>query len=102
MFDKININFAASYDPYIADSLGRRQNVFVWDDQRKIARLTSATIGLDARFESPKKTNVQKLTQAQLDYLINSQNTYADFNIPWSFSTGYSLFISKVRGTTGN
>ncbi|HYV94426.1 MAG TPA: putative LPS assembly protein LptD [Chitinophagales bacterium] len=102
LFDKININFGASFDPYIGDTFGRRQNVFVWDAQHKLARLTSATIGLDARFESPKKTDVSKLTQAQTDYLINSQNVYEDFSIPWSFSTGYSLFITKVRGITGN
>ncbi|MEO5673533.1 MAG: putative LPS assembly protein LptD [Chitinophagales bacterium] len=101
LFEKINLNFGAVYDPYIADSLGRRQNTFVWDAQHKIARLTSANIGLDARFESPKHEDKSKLTPAQADYLLFSGNSYADFSIPWSFSTGYSLFISRVRSTAG-
>lgn len=100
LFEKITIDFGSTFDPYIADSFGTRQNVFVWDAEHKLARLTSARINLSARFESSKKTPVDKLTQAQADYLIYSGNRYEDISIPWSISTQYSLFINKVRGTT--
>lgn len=102
LFDKININFGANFDPYIADTFGRRLNVFVWDADHKLARLTSANIGLSAQFNSPKKSTVDKLTQAQADYLIYSGNTYEDISIPWSISTGYNLNISKVKSIHGS
>ncbi|MFI5134668.1 MAG: putative LPS assembly protein LptD [Chitinophagales bacterium] len=101
LFDKIGINFSSSFDPYISDSLGRRINVYTWDAERKLARLTGASVGIDARFDSPKKSESSKLTQQQKDYLLNSGNRYEDFSIPWSFSFGYNLFIRKINVSGG-
>jgi len=101
LFDKIGINFSSTFDPYISDSLGRRINVYTWDAERKLARLTGANVGIDEKFDSPKKTATSKLTQQQKDYLLNSGNRYEDFSIPWSFSFGYNLYIRKLNVSGG-
>jgi len=55
---------------------------------------------LRIQFTSPKG-KAKELTQQQVDYLAYSGNTYADFNIPWSFSVAYSLFITKLNTNEG-
>jgi hypothetical protein len=64
-------------------------------------RITGANLGLDAQFASPNSKTTTKLTQQQLDYLLLSGNQYSDFNIPWTFGFGYSLFLRKVNDSEG-
>jgi lipopolysaccharide assembly outer membrane protein LptD (OstA) len=101
LFDKIGINFASTFDPYIADTNGRRVNTFVWEVEKRLVRITGANLGLDAQFASPNSKTTTKLTQQQLDYLLLSGNQYSDFNIPWTFGFGYSLFLRKVNDSEG-
>jgi lipopolysaccharide assembly outer membrane protein LptD (OstA) len=101
LFDKIGLNFASTFDPYFTDSTGRRRNIYLWDAEHRLVRLTNASLGIDARFSSPGKQGNTALTQQQQDYLIHSGNQYADFNVPWSFGAGYNLFIRKVNSSAG-
>lgn len=101
LFDHIGLNYASTFDPYYTDTTGRRRNIYLWEQERKLVRLTNASLGLDAHFQSPKSKRSTTLSQQQSDYLIYSGNQYADFNVPWTFSAGYNLFIRKVNTSAG-
>jgi lipopolysaccharide assembly outer membrane protein LptD (OstA) len=101
LLDKIDINYASSFDPYIADSLGRRLNQYEWDVNHRLLRLTSANVSINTSLTSPKSKQPQ-LTPEQAEYLAHSQNEYVSFDIPWNLNLGYSLFIQKINTATGN
>src|SRR5207344_2956290 len=73
----------------------------LWDAERKLVRLTGASVSLNANFQSPKTTTSQKLTQEQQDYILFSGNQYANFNIPWTFGFAYNLYIRKANTALG-
>ncbi|MEO6167635.1 MAG: putative LPS assembly protein LptD [Chitinophagales bacterium] len=101
LFDKFDINFGSRFDPYIADSLGRRLNQFEWDVNNRLARLTNANISIGTSFQS-KKTTQPELTQEQRDYLAYSDNEYVSFDAPWNLNLSYSLFLQSVNSDAGD
>ncbi|MBK9732864.1 MAG: LPS-assembly protein LptD [Chitinophagaceae bacterium] len=101
LFDKFDINFGSRFDPYIADSLGRRLNQFEWDVNNRLARLTNANLSIGTSFQSKKSTQ-QVLTEEQQDYISRSLNEYVSFDVPWNLNLSYSLFLQTVNSETGN
>lgn len=127
LFNKINITFTGTLDPYQYDS-SRRINRLVWKDKiATLGRLSSANISLSTSFrggdqkeQSQKKQmlnnavnpyNGMPLTEEQQEaaYISNNPADYTDFSIPWSLQVGLSFryqnsFSSAARGfvTTTN
>jgi hypothetical protein len=101
LFDKVDLTFNSNFDPYIADSTGRRLNQFEWDVNHRLARLTTAVVGINASLNSPKSKEL-KLTPQQSQYLTSSMNEYVSFNVPWNVSFGYSLALQKRNVSAGN
>lgn len=50
--DKMNVNFAATLDPYAIDNAGRRQNTFNIDNGGSLFRMTSANMTIGYSFTS--------------------------------------------------
>lgn len=84
LFDKINLNLAMAFDPYITDSLNRRRNVFEWKENKRAGRLTSAnfTTGFNI-LHNPKSSNQSK------------RNDLFSYEIPFSLYVSYSLYYIK-------
>ncbi|MBP7389668.1 MAG: hypothetical protein KA841_04640, partial [Chitinophagales bacterium] len=102
VFNLINLNFNAQFDPYAVDTLNRRINKFEWDENRKLLRFSSANIGASTTLHSkPKSTpNTDNAPKFTADYVSYNPNQVYDFDIPWSLSLGYNFNLSK--GTTFN
>jgi len=115
LFDKINITFSSTLDPYQYDTTGRRMNRLVWKDKLfTLGRMSSGNLSLSTSFrggdpkqQSDKKKALsnsinpytgQPLTQEQEEaaYISNNPADYTDFSIPWSIQIGYSLRLSQV------
>jgi len=114
LFDKINITFGGTLDPYRYDTTGRRLNRLVWKDKiLTLGRLAGGNISLATSFRGGDKKKTDQRNQAlgrgvnpytgmplteeqeEAAYLSNNPAAYTDFSIPWSISFGYSLRFSS-------
>lgn len=115
LFKNLIINYSSSYTPYVIDSMGRKHNQFVWEEQDKILQKNNATWsaqlswslnnnsfkkgGKDDRFGS--KPSGQQIVSPimQSPYNYNPallMGTYADFSMPWNLSFSYTFsHVSK-------
>ncbi len=100
LFDKINLQFNSTFDPYDIDNNGRRVNSYYLHTDNKLARLTSSSISAGASFHSKTKNAHKNYrpkdgSEAEYEMINNTPLAYEDFNIPWNFSINYNLRASK-------
>ncbi|MDR1006146.1 MAG: hypothetical protein LBL74_04705 [Bacteroidales bacterium] len=112
LFDKLRIEFNASYTPYAMDSNGRLINKFLWDTEGKLFRRTNSTWSFNASWQfSGKKSEKDKnqpskqITNEALYSPFANPNLLfgqvVDFSIPWSLSLSANInqtssFIAKM------
>ncbi len=112
LFDKLNIDISATFDPYIfqTDTLGisRRVDQLEWDKNDRIGRLTSAAISLGTNLNADafksKKPDAVVRTKSKYDLMdydmINRTNQYyVDWTIPWNIAINYILAYNKPLTT---
>jgi len=113
LFKKLGINYSSSWDPYAADSLGRRINRFEIVDNKRLFRKT----GSSWRFSLSYSFNQNDLKKLQgkkgskdlrdeinstaqrsgifdpdeLNEIMGNPNAYVDWTTPWSLSLNYNL-----------
>lgn len=113
LFKKLGINYSSSWDPYAADSLGRRINRFEIVDNKRLFRKT----GSSWRFSLSYSFNQNDLKKLQgkkgskdlrdeinstaqrsgifdpdeLNEIMGNPNAYVDWTTPWSLSLSYNL-----------
>lgn len=111
ILNKINIDFNASYDPYVLykDTSGviTRVNQFEWDKNKRIGRLVSANFSLGTnlnaeafrkkRKEQPHTTN--KYDRLDVDFVDRNPEYFVDWTIPWSLNINYILNYSRPLHT---
>ncbi len=98
IFDKLNLNFSSSFDPYINDSLGRRLNKFEWNENNRPARLTAANLSMGGNLNSKSKSKRTSTGNPdELEMIRNNPDDYIDFNVPWNFSLYYTLSLRKIK-----
>ncbi|MGR6088413.1 MAG: putative LPS assembly protein LptD [Arcticibacter sp.] len=97
LFEKVNLSFSGSFDPYISDSLGRKINQFEWDVNKRLGRLTNANASVNFSLVggNKKERTSTKGTDAQLQEINRNIQDYVDYSIPFNLSVGYSLNYSK-------
>ena len=110
LFDKLNITFGGTLDPYQYDTSGNRTKRLVWKDKIfTLGRMASANVSVSTSFRGgdPKEQKQKKqalnnalnpytglpLTEEQQEaaYISNNPADFTDFSIPWSIQFGYSL-----------
>ncbi len=115
LFDKVNITFGATLDPYQYDTTGKRINRLVWKDKLfTLGRLTGGNISISTSFQGGDKAKAAQkkkslsnsvnpytgmpLTDEQEEaaYISNNPAEYTDFSIPWSLSAGFSLRFNQL------
>lgn len=126
---KIGINFSGSFDPYSVDYKGRRINTYQFTVDKKLARLTTATLSLNSSFGSadfkknkPSSGGIDWSTSVNYNFRFNkvfnedaqefdidlSQTATVNFRVTptplWSVSvrSGYDFDASQVTSTTFN
>lgn len=108
--NQLSVTFGANFDPYALDENNRRENVFEWSRNRRLARLTNANLSINTRFQSaaaksspppgaPPPGNGNEGIFEHMDGIpdpsIFLYDTYVDFDVPWSINLSYSLNYSK-------
>jgi hypothetical protein len=97
LFEKVNINFSGSFDPYISDSTGRKLNRSEWSENKRIGRLTNANASVNfnlAGGKSSQRTSTKGTEEELLEVNRNIQD-YVDYNVPFNLSVGYSINYFK-------
>ncbi|RPE09043.1 LPS-assembly protein LptD [Chitinophaga lutea] len=117
LFDKVNISFGATLDPYQVDKYGYRIDKYVWQGQKfSIGRLTNANIAMSTSFQSQDKKSKEKEQQKeelaeeeqspdamlleqqrQAQMMRANPGDYVDFDIPWRLDLSYSLNYTRGR-----
>ena len=95
---KSDITFRGYFDPYITDTSGIRQNTYMWDDRKKMARFTRGTISTNLRLKSKnsdKKKASKELTPQELAYVNDNLDLYVDFDAPWSLNFSHQLNYAR-------
>ena len=116
LFEKLNITANGNLSPYKVDAQGYRLKEYMWEGRKfspgALGRITGGSIAMSTSFSSkPKDDKKQKekeeledelgpLTaeeqQAQLDFARRNPGEFADFNIPWSINTSFSLSFQRI------
>jgi lipopolysaccharide assembly outer membrane protein LptD (OstA) len=113
LFKKLSINYNSSWDPYAADSMGRRINRFEVVDNGRLFRKTGSSwrFSLSYSFNQNdlKKMQGKKGSQElrneinenarrsgnfdpdELNEILGNPNAYIDWTTPWSLSLSYNL-----------
>ena len=116
LFNKVSITASAIFDPYQADSIGRRVDKLVWSKRPwTLGALTTGYISLQTSFRGGDKKNKASTPtqqyqqnvnigdmpldeyQAELSYMQNNPAEFVDFAIPWDISFSYSLRVTRYR-----
>jgi hypothetical protein len=104
----IDINFSMQLDPYAIDSNGRRYNTFLWNEQKKLLRITNTNVSIGGTLQSKKRINTGNGTENTTDeerrMIQDNMNYYYDFTIPWTARIGYNFnlrnTVQRGRDTT--
>jgi hypothetical protein len=101
ILNKLNLSAGAVFDPYAFDyDKGIRSKSTLWDEDHKLARLTSANVALSASLNSKskgKKNQAAANTDEFAQLMRNGgYNDYIDFDIPWNLNISYSLTMNKI------
>lgn len=103
IFNLINLNFGAQFDPYAVDSHNRRIATFEYTKTRQLLRFATANVSATMSLHSkPKTSNATNDAAPKYfgDYVSYNPNQVYNFDIPWNLSLGYNFNISK--GTYNN
>lgn len=100
LFKKVDLSGNVSLDPYRINSEGKRIERLEWLANKRIGRLTSASITAGTSLRKGGLTSQQpkvsdKASLQELEYLNSHPDAYVDFNVPWSLNLNYTLSFSK-------
>lgn len=106
IFNLINLNFNAVFDPYTTDSFNRKINTFQYEVNKRLLRFSSANISASTSLHSKPRAQGGGGVQASAppsyvgDYVSYNPNQVYDFDIPWNVNLSYRFNLT--RGTTFN
>ena len=110
LFKKLSIRYSSIWDPYILDSLGKKQlNQFEWDVNKRLFRKNSVawnfSISYSLNNDTFKKKGGTKTVKRKLDSPLASEqemndirsnpNDYIDWTTKWALSLSYNLTLSN-------
>ena len=110
LFKNLSIRYSSIWDPYILDSLGKKQlNQFEWDVNKRLFRKNSVTWNFSLSYslnnDTFKKKNGAKNTKRKMDSPLASEQEmndirsnpedYIDWTTKWALSLSYNLTLSN-------
>jgi hypothetical protein len=103
IFNLINLNFNAVFDPYAVDSLNRKINTFQWTKNHQLLRFSTANISASLALHSKPKPAISPADAVPKyigDYVSYSPDQIYNFDIPWNVNLAYRFNIT--HGTSAN
>lgn len=105
IFNLINLNFNAVFDPYATDSIGRKINTYQYTQNKRLLRFSTANVSATTSLHSKPRAQavspmVKEVPNLIGDYVIYNPDQAYDFDIPWNINLSYRFNIT--RGTFFN
>lgn len=98
LFKKLQVQYNATFDPYIKDLKGKPINQFEWDLNNRLFRRDNSSwnFSLSYSFGSGKNKPAGSQTSVvvpaeEAEEIINQPENYINWNNPWNFSFSYNL-----------
>lgn len=99
IFNLINLNFNAVFDPYSYNpETKRRENVFEYSRTKQLLRFSTANISATTSLHSkprPQSAMTQEVPKFVGDYVSYNPDQFYDFDIPWNINLGYRFNITR-------
>lgn len=95
---KLNMTVNSRFTAYDRDTTGTKINTYLWDSQKKLARMETFNVALNTSFKSKNKTSEKKtdnVSEDELDILDRNQDAFVDFSVPWSLNARYNFNLRK-------
>ena len=107
----MSINFGFGLSPYAVNNNNAPYEEWLWNQRKKLLRLTDANVNISGRLMSKKaantpaaqnteSTDTDESYKAEKAYVTRNLDYYYDFNIPWQLTLGYNMNLT--RGKVGN
>ena len=97
LFNLVNVNFNAVFDPYATDTFNNDINTFEYKKTHKLLRFAQANAGLSFALHSKPRPSLppsEAPPKFMGDYVSYSPDQIYNFDIPWNFSAGYNFNIT--------
>lgn len=101
IIEKISLNMFATLDPYTTGENGVRINRSEWDENGRLARLTSGNASVN--FAIVKRSNKEERKTAATEQekeVLSRVDEYIDINVPFSLNVAYNLFYQNTTDQT--
>ncbi len=111
LFKNLSVRYSSIWDPYILDSLGKKQlNQFEWDVNKRLFRKNSVSWNFSINYsinndtfkkKGSDKTNKRQLnssplaSEQEMDDIRNNPEDYIDWTTQWALSLSYNLTLSN-------
>lgn len=100
VFRLFDLNTSFTADPYMMSETGVRIERYEIKNNKRLARLTSASFSLGTSlrpggFGAAQSRDSERGTQAEVDMINANPGAYVDFNVPWSLNVQYNVVWSK-------
>ena len=101
LFDKVNVNYSSTYDPYVFDTVsGRRINKFVWNEEGKLFRRTNTSwkFGVNLSFTDQDWKEMYQSdegTEEELEQINQNPAQYIRWDNQWNVNIDYTLHYTN-------
>ncbi|MEP7264925.1 MAG: putative LPS assembly protein LptD [Bacteroidota bacterium] len=100
MFDRLNIDYSASFDPYSTDINNNRINDLELDENGRLARFLNSNLSASINLTHRNKEYSSNVGSEQEMKEINThKDEYIDFNVPFNLAIGYNAFFKSEETT---
>jgi hypothetical protein len=101
LFKNLDVTYSSIWDPYVVDSLNINYNVFEYEKNHRLLRLSNTRWMLSLNWNlSAKKKDAKKKTSfgdpAEISMINSNPDNYIDFNNPWRLGLGYNFDHNKI------
>jgi lipopolysaccharide assembly outer membrane protein LptD (OstA) len=97
LFNKVNVDYSASFDPYAVNETNQRINRTEMDANSRLARFTNGNLSVSTSlFNKQKVYKSTKGTEQELKNINKHPDEYVDFTVPFSLNIAYNA-IFKAR-----
>ena len=109
LFKNLSVRYSSIWDPYILDSLGKKQlNQFEWDVNKRLFRKNSVSWNFSISYSLNNDTFKKKgakntkrnldsplASEQEMNDIRSNPNDYIDWTTKWALSLSYNLTLSN-------
>lgn len=94
LFNRVNLDYSASFDPYKRDEANNRINTLYMSEGKKLASFISSNLAASFNLtHKNKEFKNENASQEELKEINSRPDEYIDYSVPFNLAVGYNAFI---------